>query len=202
MIDIALGLYTAGLVLVLAFRAFTQLASASAAGRGRAHHRPGPLGLTVATLLALSVVGALAALWLTSRGSITPWDLPPDVELVGVVLEALGFIGIYLAQESMGRSWRFGLDPTEKITLVTKGVFSRVRHPVYTAMVVAQVGVLLVAPHPVSVLAVVALVLAVQVQARAIEEPHLLRHSRGYGEYAARTGRFVPGVGRIASARR
>jgi protein-S-isoprenylcysteine O-methyltransferase Ste14 len=37
-----------------------------------------------------------------------------------------------------------------------------------------------------------------QVQVRAVEEPYLsLAHGEAYARYAARVGRFLPGVGRI-----
>jgi SAM-dependent methyltransferase len=40
---------------------------------------------------------------------------------------------------------------------------------------------------------------ALEVQVRLVEEPYLLRtHGRAYAEYGARTGRFVPGLGRLA----
>jgi protein-S-isoprenylcysteine O-methyltransferase Ste14 len=46
---------------------------------------------------------------------------------------------------------------------------------------------------------VAALVLALEIQVRLVEEPHLLRaHGSAYGEYASRVGRFVPGLGRLA----
>jgi len=205
MTDIALGIYTAGLVLVVGLRTFMQIAAASNAGRKRApreHHRPGPAAGAVVALLALALAGALAALWLVSHGSITPWDLPPDVGAVGVGLEVVGFIAIYAAQESMGAAWRFGINPDERVDLVTKGLFSRVRHPVYSALVVIHVGVLLAVPHVISLLALVAVVAAAQLLVRVIEEPHLVRQARGHAAYAADTGRFVPGIGRVAAARR
>jgi hypothetical protein len=43
-----------------------------------------------------------------------------------------------------------------------------------------------------------ALVAAVQLQVRAVEEPHLrATHGDAYAAYAARTGRFVPRIGRL-----
>jgi protein-S-isoprenylcysteine O-methyltransferase Ste14 len=44
----------------------------------------------------------------------------------------------------------------------------------------------------------IAVAASVQVQVRLVEEPYLLRvHGDAYRAYAARTGRFVPGVGRL-----
>ncbi|MGY1692733.1 methyltransferase family protein [Geodermatophilus sp. SYSU D01105] len=99
----------------------------------------------------------------------------------------------------MGASWRIGVDPGERTDLVTTGVFACVRNPVSTAMALAQVGMVLVVPTWISVAALVALIAAVEVQVRVVEEPHLsLLHGNAYAACAARTGRFVPGVGRRA----
>ncbi len=39
---------------------------------------------------------------------------------------------------------------------------------------------------------------ALELQVRAVEEPHLqAEHGERYRAYAARAGRFVPGVGRL-----
>lgn len=50
--------------------------------------------------------------------------------------------------------------------------------------------------------ALVALVAAVQLQVRVVEEPYLRTvHGAAYETYAARTGRFVPGLGRTVAGR-
>jgi protein-S-isoprenylcysteine O-methyltransferase Ste14 len=46
--------------------------------------------------------------------------------------------------------------------------------------------------------AVVVIVLALELQVRAVEEPYLVRtHGNEYRAYASRVGRFVPGIGRF-----
>lgn len=38
----------------------------------------------------------------------------------------------------------------------------------------------------------------IQMQVRAVEEPHLLAtHGQAYAHYAARVGRFLPWIGRL-----
>jgi protein-S-isoprenylcysteine O-methyltransferase Ste14 len=67
-------------------------------------------------------------------------------------------------------------------------------------MALAQLGVVLMVPTWVSALALVALVAGVQLQVRAVEEPYLRAvHGAAYDAYAARTGRFVPGVGQLTA---
>ena len=47
--------------------------------------------------------------------------------------------------------------------------------------------------------AVACAVTSLELQTRVVEEPHLLRtHGDEYASYAARVGRFVPGVGRLS----
>ena len=53
----------------------------------------------------------------------------------------------------------------------------------------------------VSAAALLCLLVAVELQVRLVEEPYLLRtHRQVYASYAAATGRFVPGLGRLRRA--
>jgi protein-S-isoprenylcysteine O-methyltransferase Ste14 len=59
------------------------------------------------------------------------------------------------------------------------------------------VGLALVVPNIVSLIAVAALLTALEIQVRLVEEPYLARtHGDDYRRYAAATGRFLPGIGR------
>lgn len=120
------------------------------------------------------------------------------VQVAGAVLAMAGIGATLLAQTSMGASWRIGVDEAERTALVTRGVFALVRNPVFTAMSVTSLGLALMVPNPVSPAATAVLIVSVQVQVRAMEEPYLRRaHGETYASYAAAVGRFVPGAGRI-----
>ena len=57
---------------------------------------------------------------------------------------------------------------------------------------------MLLAPNLLAVVSFVALLIALEIQVRAVEEPYLLRtHGDAYRRYAAATGRFLPGIGRL-----
>jgi protein-S-isoprenylcysteine O-methyltransferase Ste14 len=133
---------------------------------------------------------------------MTPVDPPAALQATGLGVALAGLAATLAAQTGMGASWRIGVDPTERTELVTSGpLFGAVRNPIFTAMVTAQAGIVLVVPTWVSAAALAALVAAVELQVRSAEEPHLLRvHGAAYVDYAARTGRFVPGIGRLARA--
>lgn len=62
---------------------------------------------------------------------------------------------------------------------------------------VTTVGLAAMVPNPVSLAAAGTLVAALQLQVRAVEEPYLARvHGEAWSAYAARVGRFLPGLGR------
>ena len=99
----------------------------------------------------------------------------------------------------MGESWRIGVDEQERTELVTSGPFAVVRNPIFAAMLPASLGLALLVPNASRSSGSAALVLALEIQVRLVEEPYLLRvHGDAYRDYAARVGRFVPGLGRLA----
>ena len=98
----------------------------------------------------------------------------------------------------MGRSWRIGVDPGERTELVTAGPFALVRNPIFAAMLPTALGLTLLVPSWVALAGLAGLIAALELQVRVVEEPYLLQvHGDAYATYAARVGRFVPGVGQL-----
>jgi protein-S-isoprenylcysteine O-methyltransferase Ste14 len=115
------------------------------------------------------------------------------VAVVGLVIAVAGIVATFVAQLAMGRSWRIGVDPAERTDLVTSGVFAVVRNPIFTTMAATAVGLTLMAPTFLGFAALVLLLVALELQVRAVEEPYLLHtHGSTYTAYATRTGRFLP----------
>ena len=116
----------------------------------------------------------------------------------GAVIALVGIVATVAAQWQMGESWRIGVDPTERTGLVTAGIFAHVRNPIFTAMLIAAVGFTFMVGNWVAVAGLAALVAALEVQVRAVEEPYLVHtHGAAYDAYRKAAGRFLPGVGRI-----
>jgi protein-S-isoprenylcysteine O-methyltransferase Ste14 len=123
------------------------------------------------------------------------------LHVAGIVLYGCGLLAMVMAQGTMGASWRVGVDETERTSLVTEGPFALVRNPIYTALLTLVCGLVLLVPSVVSIAALALLVLSLELQTRFVEEPHLLHeHGPAYSSYASRVGRFLPKLGRLATA--
>ena len=137
----------------------------------------------------------LAALVRASRCSgrtLGVWAAPRGLVLAGMLLCAAGVVVIAIAQRQMGASFRIGIDDA-KTALVSRGLFRRVRNPIYSGLLGMLLGVTLVIPCVASLLLGAAGGAAIAIHTR-LEERHC---SRCTATPIARTppavGRFVPG---------
>ena len=65
-------------------------------------------------------------------------------------------------------------------------------------MMLTATGLTLMVPNLVALAGLAALLRAIQLQVRVVEEPYLQRlHGDSYSAYADTVGRFLPGIGRI-----
>lgn len=145
------------------------------------------------------VVGGLAPA-AQLAGWVTPWAAAESraAHAAGLACFAAGLAGTFWAQLAMGDSWRVGVDHGARTALVSRGPFRWVRNPIFTWMTFASVGLVLLTPNVLAAASLAALVVALEIQVRVVEEPYLLRtHGDAYRRYAAATGRFVPGIGRL-----
>jgi protein-S-isoprenylcysteine O-methyltransferase Ste14 len=149
-------------------------------------------------LLVVSLAAAVAAPVLALTGVAPPWPAPAGVHAAGLALYLLGTAATLWSQLAMGDSWRIGVDPAARTSLVVGGPFRRVRNPIFTSMLVTTLGVAMLVPGAASAIAVAALLVGLEIQVRLVEEPYLLRvHGPAYRAYAAHAGRFLPGIGRL-----
>jgi protein-S-isoprenylcysteine O-methyltransferase Ste14 len=139
--------------------------------------------------------GIAAALDLTGTARIVSGAGPTTI---GLVLGVAGVVGTAWAQRAMGESWRVGIDLDERTALVTTGPYRSVRNPIYTAMFAFALGLALLVPNVASLLGMVGVVAVIDVVVRRVEEPYLESvHGPDFRAWAGRTGRFLPGLGRL-----
>lgn len=150
----------------------------------------------VYVLLIVAFAGAIGAPIAAMAGFDPIWD-SNLFRWLGLMVVLVGIGLTYGAQVGMGSDWRIGIDRTEVTGLVTSGVFGLVRNPIFTAMIFTALGFAAMVPNVIAVVAVVCLIVAIELQVRYVEEPHLRRlHGPAYDQYAAEVGRFVPAIGR------
>ncbi len=152
------------------------------------------LGFTLA--LAAALMGPVADLagWLPRLSFLDE----TGVAFTGLALAVTGTVLVLVAQATMGDSWRIGVDEQERTRLVTHGVFSLVRNPIFSSMFIAFAGLALMVPNLLSMAGFGVLIAAVEAQVRLVEEPYLMQsHGDEYRAYAATAGRFMPYVGRF-----
>jgi protein-S-isoprenylcysteine O-methyltransferase Ste14 len=150
-------------------------------------------------LLVGGMAMAVASVLLVLNDSLDTIDsLDRDgVHAIGIAVAATGGLAVFAAQLGMGESWRIGVSDDQRTDLVTGGWFALCRNPIYSAMVLGWTGFALMVPTWLGIAAVLVIALGLEIQVRAVEEPYLVRaHGEQYRAYAARVGRFVPGVGR------
>jgi protein-S-isoprenylcysteine O-methyltransferase Ste14 len=109
-----------------------------------------------------------------------------------------GIAGTLLSQAAMGDAWRPDVTPGDHTDLVTDGPFRIVRNPILACTLATAVGLTLLVPNLLALAMVVCIFVGIQIQVRLVEEPHLIAtHGDPYRSYAARTGRFLPMIGRM-----
>jgi protein-S-isoprenylcysteine O-methyltransferase Ste14 len=165
----------------------------------RFRDRPGSAQWWSRVLSAVGVLLAIAAP-LAELAGLAPFAVldQPIVRFAGVALVLLGIAITIGSQLAMGESWRGDVDPDVRTPLVTSGPFRLVRNPIFTGAALTACGLALVVPNVLSLAMLVLFLAGLEIQVRLVEEPYLLQvHGETYRRYAARTGRFLPGVGRL-----
>jgi protein-S-isoprenylcysteine O-methyltransferase Ste14 len=196
----ALALFALYLALAFGARTVLQLRRTGSSGFNGISGRPGSAEWVGGVLFVFAFGLGLAAPVLDLLGIIEPIASLGGLPLciLGFAMFGLGFAGMPIAQLAMGDSWRIGVDESERTDLVTAGLFAVVRNPIFAAMISTSLGLTLLVPNVVALVAFLVLVTALELQVRLVEESYLIRtHGERYLLYVSRVGRFVPGVGKL-----
>jgi protein-S-isoprenylcysteine O-methyltransferase Ste14 len=194
----ALTLYGVSLVITFGVRVVVQLRRTGSTGLHGLPPGASLLERFAGSLFVLALLAGGMAPALTLLGVLEPIaTLDGSVgHATGTAVAVIGIALTFGAQLAMGDAWRVGVDPEERTELVTAGPFKLVRNPIYSAMIPTVFGLVLMVPNALAIFAICALVISIELQVRRVEEPYLLRvHGSAYATYAARVGRFVPGLG-------
>jgi protein-S-isoprenylcysteine O-methyltransferase Ste14 len=151
----------------------------------------------VALFAAVLLQAAIFAAAPDAVQQLAVWPLPGWVMAAGGLVLAASLALIVAAQLDLGASWRIGIDHEASPGLVTSGLYQFCRNPIYLGMFGSLIGITLMLTTWLSLgLAAAALWC---IHAQTLEEETYLERTYGdaFRRYAARVGRFWPGLGLI-----
>jgi protein-S-isoprenylcysteine O-methyltransferase Ste14 len=154
-------------------------------------------GILEMVLLTIAWIAFLLSLiWVaTPLFAFADYPLHPVAFVAGCLLLVLGLWLFHRTHADLGTNWSITLQVREKHQLVTQGLYRRVRHPMYLALLIFSLGQLLAVDNwlvgPSYFVAVILLILF-----RLGPEERMMRGEFGkeYEAYMARSWRLLPGV--------
>ena len=131
----------------------------------------------------------------TSRPWFAGYPLHPAAFAAGAAFMALSVWVFYRSHADLGRNWSISLEIRENHTLVTGGVYRRIRHPMYAAIYAYAIAqALLLANWVVGPASLVAFTLMFASRLGREERMMVEKFGAEYERYRQRTKRLVPGV--------
>lgn len=146
-------------------------------------------------LLGLALVGLQGVIFLAvGVTALLPGPSMPGTWWAGVPLAAAGGLVMVWSGKDLGRALTPLPQPNGE-GLAGGGIYARARHPMYAGILLIALGLAVGSGHLWTYAFAVVLMLFFEVKTR-VEEAYLVRAYPGYADYARRTGKFLPGVGR------
>ncbi|MEY4311427.1 MAG: hypothetical protein RLZZ571_197 [Actinomycetota bacterium] len=115
------------------------------------------------------------------------------IDTVGGTLEFLGFLVVILGFGGLGKSLTANPVPLKQAQLITNGIYSRVRHPIYLGLVLATLGMTLSSGSQIKFLFWVLLVALFALKIK-FEEAMLIQTYPAYRDYQAKVPGLIPNL--------
>jgi len=112
--------------------------------------------------------------------------------LSGLVLTAAGVALAIWSRYVLGQNWSAAVTLKHSHELIRKGPYARIRHPIYSGVILGLIGTALVIGEWRALLAVAALSLSWLVKARKEEKLLAREFGEAFEEHRAHTGMFWP----------
>lgn len=144
----------------------------------------------------LYVIGQFVLFWIMALVLVGfPVQSSTLMRIVGALLIVSGFLVLALAilehQRRNAALPKIAPTPNPSVGLVDTGIYARVRHPIYTGVLLGGIGVALMHGHLIPLM--VAMIMVIFFTYKSIYEERLLREAYPqYADYMRLTGRFLP----------
>lgn len=141
-------------------------------------------------------VGTQFLLFIGYALTVTIYPFRPSMAMIRVCvgIEVMSLFIVLLALLQLNRTLSPFPSPKENGTLITNGIFSLVRHPIYTGIILGTFSYGVHQGSTWKLIIASSLFILFAFKAR-YEEQLLKNHYPGYEEYMERTGRFFPKIG-------
>lgn len=113
------------------------------------------------------------------------------IKYIGLTLLFISLLWTVIAQGHMKNSWRIGIDNDTKTELVTTGLFSVSRNPIFFGMILSLVGLFLTTPNALTALFLIVGYILIQIQIRLEEEFLEKEHKQTYLDYKQKVRRLI-----------
>lgn len=113
------------------------------------------------------------------------------LKYIGILLLAIALIWTTLAQAQMKNSWRIGIDMETKTELVTTGLFTISRNPIFLGMILSLIGLFLTTPNAFTGMFLIIGYILIQIQIRFEEDFLAKEHGQSYTNYKQKVRRLI-----------
>jgi protein-S-isoprenylcysteine O-methyltransferase Ste14 len=122
-------------------------------------------------------------------------DVDPTLEYVGIAMIAIGVVTLFAGFRGLGKSLTANPVPNADGVLVTTGIYSIVRHPIYLGLLIITLGLVVSSGVWSQIIVWIALAVLLTYKMRW-EEVMLSAKYKGYAEYMAKVPAIIPGLKR------
>jgi protein-S-isoprenylcysteine O-methyltransferase Ste14 len=117
----------------------------------------------------------------------------PAAPVAGLVLLAAGLAFAIWARRHLGRNWSASVVVKEDHALIRTGPYRRVRHPIYTGMLLAFLGTVIAVGQWRGLIGFVLVLLSFLLKSR-MEEARMAETFPEYADYRLHTAALIPGI--------
>jgi protein-S-isoprenylcysteine O-methyltransferase Ste14 len=146
--------------------------------------------IIIPLVIIFSILFSLKPAWVTYFTFHLPLVFILIIGTVGFISELL-LIWIHV---SLGREWYASLTLREGHRLIRTGPYSKVRHPMYTALIIIYSSLALLSAN--IIISILILIAIISLVIRVPEEEKMMTEEFGneYSDYMSKTGRFFPNL--------
>ncbi len=126
---------------------------------------------------------------------INPSLIQPILFIPGVFMGLLGSVVALMASRVISVSTVADMRTDRKAELITDGIYSRIRHPLYLATVLVFSAIALIYPYPPVIVFSLCMILYTMIGAYFEEQKLVLHYGNEYLEYKKQAGFILPRIG-------